>query len=115
MLYSVESDKRRVFYGTDTATLLDQTWQAFHHYKMRFDVVILDHTYGLNEPGNDHMNALQVIEHITRMNSEGLLAKNARAFATHIAHEGNPPHPALEIFAKQHGYDIAYDGLSLEV
>jgi len=115
MLYAVESDNRCIFYGTDTATFLDQTWQAFHDNRMRFDVLILDHTYGLDQSGNDHMNSNQVIEHIERMSNEGLLAKNARAFATHIAHAGNPPHPTLEIYAKQHGYDIAFDGLSLEV
>ena len=115
MLYAVESDKRCIFYGTDTATFFDQTWQAFHQYKMRFDVVILDHTYGLNRSGSDHLNANQVIEHITRMRNEGLFAPNARAFATHIAHEGNPVHPELVNFAKQHGYEIAFDGLSLEV
>lgn len=115
MLYTVESDKRCIFYGTDTAALLEQTWQAFHQHKMQFDVVILDHTYGPEQPGSDHLSASQVIEHVTRMRNEGLLAQNARAFATHIAHEGNPAHPELVNFAKKHGYEIAYDGLILEV
>jgi len=115
MLYAVESENLSIFYGTDTAAFFDQTWEAFHHHKMRFDVVILDHTYGFDQSGNDHMNAAQMIEHFTRMRNEGLLVENARAFATHIAHEGNPPHPTLEKFAEQHGYDIAYDGLSLEI
>jgi len=115
MLYAVESGGRCIFYGTDTAALFDQTWQAFHDNKMRFDVVILDHMYGLTQHGDDHMNAHQVIGHITRMSIEGLLAKNARVFATHISHGCNPPHPELEIYAKEHGYAIAYDGLSIEV
>lgn len=49
------------------------------------------------------------------MRVEGLLVKGGRAFATHIAHEGNPPHPELAAFAAQHGYEVAYDGLRLEV
>ena len=44
---------------------------------------------------------------------ESLLARNARIFATHISHEGNPPHPALAEFAARHGYEIAYDGLEV--
>ena len=115
MVYAVESDKRCFFYGTDTATFFEQTWHAFHQYKMRFDVVILDHTYGLIKSGSDHLNANQVIEHITRMRNEGLLTPNSRAFATHIAHEGNPVHQELVIFAKQHGYEVACDGLCFEV
>lgn len=115
MLYAVEVDGRSVFYGTDTAVLPEPTWQAFHKHQMRFDLVILDHTYGPPQEGSDHLNAHQVIEHVARMRSEGLLTHNARAFATHIAHEGNPAHPELVEFAKQHGYEVAYDGLVLEI
>lgn len=115
MLYSVESNGRAIFYGTDTAALFEQTWQAFHQYQMLFDLVILDHTYGPNQPGSDHLSAHQVIEHAQRMRHEGLLKRSARVFATHIAHEGNPAHPELVEFASQNGYEIAYDGLVLEI
>jgi len=115
MLYAIQSDGRTVFYGTDTATLQEETWRAFHRYKLQFDVVILDHTYGPNQPGSDHLSAHQVIDHVSRMRDEGLLRRNGRTFATHIAHEGNPAHPALEEFAKQNGYEVAYDGLVLAI
>jgi phosphoribosyl 1,2-cyclic phosphodiesterase len=115
MLYSVEANGHGIFYGTDTATLPEQTWQGFHQYKVQFDLVILDHTYGPNQPGGDHLSAQQVIEHVKRMHGEGLLKSNARVFATHIAHEGNPAHPELAEFAKQNGYEVAYDGFVLEV
>jgi phosphoribosyl 1,2-cyclic phosphate phosphodiesterase len=115
MLYSVESNGRSIFCGTDTATLFEETWQAFHQFQMNFDLVILDHTYGPSQPGSDHLSAHQVIEHVKRMRHEGLLKSNGHAFATHIAHEGNPAHPELVEFATQNGYEIAYDGLVLEI
>jgi phosphoribosyl 1,2-cyclic phosphate phosphodiesterase len=115
MLFSVESNGCTIFYGTDTASLFEQTWQAFHQFQIVFDIVILDHTYGPDQPGSDHLSAHQVIEHIQRMRSEGLLNSNGRAFATHIAHEGNPSHPELVKFAIKNGYEIAYDGLVLEI
>lgn len=88
VLYAVESDGRSIFYGTDTASLPDSTWQAFHQLQMRFNLVILDHTYGLKQAsGSDHLNASQFIEHVARMREEGLMMPNARVFATHIAHE----------------------------
>lgn len=113
LLYAVEADGRSIFYGVDTATLPEETWQAFHRHKLRFDVVILDHTYGPDETGSDHLNARQFIEHVARLRQEGLLADKARAFATHIAHAGNPVHPELAGFAARHGYEIAYDGLTM--
>jgi len=113
LLYAVEADGRTIFYGTDTGALLEETWQAFHRHKLRFDVVILDHTYGPDESGRDHLSAQQFIEHVARMRKEGLLTDQARIFATHVAHAGNPAHPELADFAARHGYEVAYDGLTV--
>ena len=115
LLYSVEQGDKAIFYATDTANLPLETWQAFYDFKMRFDLVILDHTYGPDQQGNDHLSAHQVIEHVTRMRKEGFLKPNARVFATHIAHEGNPPHPDLVAFGEKNGYEIAFDGLVFEI
>ena len=46
-----------------------------------------------------------------RRNTEG----DGRVFATHIAHEGNPTHAQLEMFAERNGYKVAYDGLVITV
>jgi|CZKR01.1.fsa_nt_gi phosphoribosyl 1,2-cyclic phosphate phosphodiesterase len=115
MLYAIEAAGCAVFYGTDTAALFEQTWQTFRRHKMRFDVVILDNTYGPEQPGSDHLSAHQVIEHANRMRAEGVLGSHARIFATHIAHQGNPAHPSLAAFAKAHGYEVAYDGLVIRI
>jgi phosphoribosyl 1,2-cyclic phosphate phosphodiesterase len=113
LLYAVTTDERAIFYGTDTGALPEETWQAFHRRKLRFDVVILDHTYGPDEDGSDHLSARQFIEHVTRIRAEGLLTDRARLLATHVAHAGNPPHPELAAFAMRHGYEVAYDGLTV--
>ncbi len=113
LLYAVEAGGRSMFYGTDTAPLPEETWEDFRRLRMRFDIAILDHTYGPGVSAGDHLNTEQFIAHIVRMRRESLLARNARIFATHISHEGNPPHPALAEFAARHGYEIAYDGLEV--
>jgi phosphoribosyl 1,2-cyclic phosphodiesterase len=115
LLYAVESEGRSIFYGTDTAALPEKTWQAFHQFGVNFDLVILDHTYGPEQEGDDHLNAWGLIKHIERMRVEGLIKESGRVFATHIAHEGNPIHTKLAAFASQHGYEVAYDGLTLQV
>lgn len=115
LLYAIEKDGRSIFYGTDTATFFEEVWQAFHQRKMRFDLVVLDHTYGPDEPGSDHLSAHQVIKHMKRLREEGILKEDGRVFVTHIAHEGNPVHPELKEFASRHGYEVAYDGLGITV
>jgi phosphoribosyl 1,2-cyclic phosphate phosphodiesterase len=61
------------------------------------------------------MSAREFIAHLARLREENLLAPGARVFATHIAHPGNPVHPELVEFAAPHGYEIAYDGLTVSV
>ena len=114
-LYAIEREGRSMFYGTDTAALAESTWQAFHQQGMRLDLVVLDHTYGPEEQGGDHLSARQLVAHAGRMREEGLLQAEGRVLATHIAHEGNPPHSELAAFASAHGYEVAYDGLTVTV
>ena len=111
MLYAIQMDRRSIFYGADTATLFEETWRAFHKHNLQFDLVVLDHTYGPDEPGGDHLSAHQLVEHAERMREEGLLSDRGRVFATHIFHEGNPTHAELTDVASKHGYEVAYDGL----
>ena len=113
--YAIESNGSRVFYGTDTGVFFEETWQAFRDLNMKFDLVVLDHSFGLTNSGTFHMNAKEVIEHFARFKQEGLLNPGARTFATHIAHDANPVHPELVSFASHYGYEIAYDGLTLEI
>jgi phosphoribosyl 1,2-cyclic phosphate phosphodiesterase len=113
LLFSITEGNSTIFYGTDTDVLDEETWKAFHNLKLKFDLIILDHTYGLNADSGGHLNANRFIEHINRMKEEKLTKQNARFFATHLSHEGNPPHEELSEFGKQHGYEIAYDGLIL--
>jgi phosphoribosyl 1,2-cyclic phosphate phosphodiesterase len=115
MLYAIQGNGRAVFYGTDTAGLFEETWRAFREREIRFDLIILDHTYGRDQTGDDHLSASEVIEHAARARREGVLHPDGRVFATHIAHEGNPPHPELARFASENGYEVAYDGLIVEI
>ena len=114
-LYAIEHEGRSMFYGIDTAALTEDTWEALGQRRTPFDLVVLDHTYGPEEEGTDHLSARQLIEHARRMRACGLLKYDGRVFGTHIAHEGNPPHSKLAAFASAHGYEIAYDGLTVTV
>lgn len=115
LLYVIERDGRSLFYGTDTGPLLEATWAALRTGRHRFNVVILDHTFGVKERATGHLNREQFLEQIVRMRDEGLLADGARVFAHHLAHHSNPVHPELVAIAAQGGYEVAYDGLTVTV
>lgn len=114
-LYAIERENLSVFYGSDTGEFLDVTWEALQELKIKFDLVILEHTKGINDYFDFHLNAGQMIDHFTRMKHEGMLKSNAKVIATHIAHDTNPTYPSLIEYANQHGYEIAYDGMVVDL
>ena len=77
--------------------------------------MVFDHTYGPGQVASDHLSARQVIDHVKLARSEGILKPSAHALGTHISHEGNPTHSELSEFASKNGYEIAYDGLTIEI
>ena len=111
LLWAVTENDFTLFYGTDTDLLLAETWKAFREKNLKFNVVVLDHTYGPGTDGGGHLNAEKFVQQIQRMKAEHFLADYARILATHISHEGNPPHAELSEYAARFGYEIAYDGL----
>lgn len=114
LLFAIEAGGAGLLYATDTAALPEETWKGLDQLGLKFSIVILDHTYGPGLPGADHLCATEVAAHVARLRREGLLAPEGRAFATHISHEGNPPHPELSAYAAGQGYEVAYDGLLVE-
>ena len=115
LLYAIEQGHRAVFYGTDTSVLSEEVWDHLQRQRTRYDVVILDHTYGIgldSRPG-DHLASRDVIAHARRFRESGLLKENGAVYATHLSHEGNLEHDELDEYAREHGYRVAFDGLKL--
>ncbi|MCE5324520.1 hypothetical protein LLG46_14565 [bacterium] len=113
LIYSISEDDFTLLYATDTDSFRKDVITSFVNKKMRFNVVILDHTYGPNADSGGHLNANRFIEQLELLKEQNLLSDNARILATHISHEGNPPYTELSNYAKQFGYEIAYDGMAV--
>lgn len=111
VVWALSREGRTLLYATDTKTLPEATWRGFRDDGLRFDLVVLDHTYGEVDDIRDHLTAREVAAHAGRFRDEGLLAPGARVFGTHISHESAPPHPELSDIALRLGYEIAFDGL----
>ncbi|MBA2596746.1 MAG: hypothetical protein H0V00_09010 [Chloroflexia bacterium] len=115
LLHIIERDGRALFYATDTGPLPDAAWEILAGWGGRFDVVVLDHTFGMKERSTGHNNTEQFMETIDRLRADGLLADGCRIFAHHIGHHSNPDHDALSLFAASRGYAVAHDGLTVQV
>ena len=117
LLYSIAQGDQAVFYGTDTSVLSEEVWERLQQERTRYDVVILDHTYGIGFESRpeDHLASKDVAAHANRFRECGLLKDNGVVYATHLSHEGNLEHDELDEYARGHGYRVAYDGLRLQL
>ena len=117
LLYSIVQGDHAVFYGTDTSVLSEEVWERLQLEHIRYDVVILDHTYGIGFESRpaDHLASKDVAAHADRFRECGLLKDNGLVYATHLSHEGILEHDELDAYAMEQGYRVAYDGLRLQL
>ena len=117
LLYAIEQGRQAIFYGTDTSVLPEHVWEHLSIAGTQFDLLILDHTYGVGIDASppDHLAAVDVIGHVDRFRRSGLLKDGASVYATHISHEGYLEHDELDAYAAANEYSIAYDGLTLTI
>jgi phosphoribosyl 1,2-cyclic phosphate phosphodiesterase len=115
MLYLIERAGRVIFYGTDTGEMPQATWDVLRGYGRACDLVVLDHTFGYKGRATIHLNTEQFLEQVAELRAIGLVTAQTRIFATHIGHHSNPTHEALVTLAQAHGYEVAYDGLAVDL
>ncbi len=117
LLYSIVRGDHAVFYGTDTSVLSEEVWEQLQLERARYDVVILDHTYGIGFESRpaDHLASKDVTAHADRFRECGLLKDDGVVYATHLSHEGSLEHDELDEYAMERGYRVAYDGLRLQL
>lgn len=116
-VYKIEDGNCCMLYGIDTSVIDEAVWCHLETNKTKFDLVILDCTYGVGYESRqgDHLAAKDFIEHVKRFNDSGLLKETGQIYASHISHEGILEHSKYDEYAKSNGYRIAFDGLSIIV
>ena len=115
LVFAIRNEGNSIFYGTDTDELSSVSLTALVECGWKYDIVILDHTYGWDIDGGGHLNGNKFVAIMDFMNKNQLVNDDTRFFATHISHEGNPPHEAFNKIAAKYGYEAAYDGLQIEI
>jgi phosphoribosyl 1,2-cyclic phosphate phosphodiesterase len=115
MLFAIERRGRRLFYGTDTTTLPEETWPRLAALGWTFDIVVFDHNDGFERPVSaTHMGSEGMLREVARMRELGLVSTASRVIGTHLGHHSNGPHSVQARRAAELGYEIAWDGLVVE-
>lgn len=104
-----------IFYGCDTGPPREEAWAVLRRF--RFDAVILDATGGDAEPQAFpyHLTLQGVQDVVQRMRDEGLLRAATRVVLAHIDAHHWPLHDEARARVELLGWELAYDGMCLEV
>jgi len=112
-IYIFEIGGQKLLYGHDSGIFPDESWSFID--KTRFDAVIFECTKG---PGKVavryHMGAEDVLEVKKRMEDNGSIDSKTRLYVTHFSHNGKLLHHELEEIFQPHGFEVAYDGKTVE-
>lgn len=116
MLFAIEKDGRALLWGSDTSILPDDVWPRVAAAGWHFDVVVFDHNDGFARHASEtHMGSGAVRAEFARMKQLGLVDEATRLFGTHLGHHSNSTHEVESARAREHGYDIAWDGLVVDI
>lgn len=116
MLFAIEREGRSLLWGSDTSVLPDDVWPSVAARGWRFDVVVFDHNDGFARDASEtHMGSGAVLREFARMEAFGLVNNATRLYGTHLGHHSNTTHEVEAAQAQEMGYDIAFDGLLVDI
>jgi phosphoribosyl 1,2-cyclic phosphate phosphodiesterase len=113
LIYLITYKGKKILYGTDLLDISEEEFNLLSNKKL--DILILDQTYGEGYNSGGHLDAGQLITIIDKLRQMNTVTDATLIYATHISHEGNHTHEKMQSLAKEHGYHIAYDGLTITI
>lgn len=114
-IYEIFDGNKRMLYGHDTGTFLDETWHYLEEYKPYFNLVSLDCTMGIaSSSGHHHMNVDDCVAVKDKMISIGCADKNTIFVLHHFSHNGHISYDDLVPYAENKGFLVSYDGMEIE-
>ena len=117
-IYMIEDDHSTMLYAHDTDVLPEETWEYLRSAGVIFDLVSMDCTEGAYEDlryeGHMCLGRNKVCR--DRMLEYGMAKEGTAFILNHFSHNGlNVNYLEFSEIAKGEGFEISYDGMTVEV
>lgn len=112
-IYSFSLGGKTILYGHDSGYFPEETWEALNGF--RFDLVVLDCTFGNIDWDSGHMGIKADAEVKKRLIETGCCNEKTVFIATHFSHNCAPFHDNMTGMAGEYGFIAAYDGMTIEI
>lgn len=117
LFYIIESDKT-ILYAHDTGYFYEEVFDFIKTKNFKFDLISMDCNYTdicpTTEEGR-HMDIDNVEKVIERLEKMGTVTDNTKKYINHFSHNSAPLHHRLEKAVNNFGYQVAHDGLCIEI
>lgn len=114
LIYLIEQDGKTLLYGNDTGIFPEETFEYLTGKKL--DLVSLDCTGGaIHADGHNHMGMESNIKVKERLIELGCVKEDTKWVLTHFSHNCQMTHEELVKEAEAIGFEVAYDGLEIEL
>jgi len=112
--YIIEKDGKRVLYTCDTGFYEQPSWDFIRGKKV--DLVISECTMGINRSDYKyHMGFNDVLDLKKKAEEIGFTDSNTQWVLTHFSHGGGLMHEEMEAIVKPEGFEVAWDGMEIEI
>lgn len=115
LLYAIEREGKRLLYAHDTGVLFDESVAALKDFGT-FNAISLDCTGALDqgEWRAVHMNLESCVRTMELFHNEGIANEKTIAVLSHFSHNGCANYDDLVKPARESGFLVAYDGMTIE-
>ena len=115
-MFLIEKNGRTILYATDTGYFHSATDNYLLKQGVKIDLLVLDCTKGDNDLVYDMNMSMKEGKAIAdRFAKKGLLAEDIKLVYTHFSHNSGQIYDDLVTLAEKYGFEVAYDGMEIEV
>lgn len=113
MVYLIEKDGKRIFYGNDSSFYGEEVWNYLKG--IHLDLISLDSTMAKYSGGNSHMGIEENVRAWKRFIELECADETTTVVVNHFSHNGKATHEELEEMVKPYGFLVSYDGMTVEI
>ncbi|MBQ8431355.1 MAG: MBL fold metallo-hydrolase [Clostridia bacterium] len=117
LFYALKYQGKTILYAHDTGFFFEEVFDYIKEKGLYFDMVSLDCTNAhlLSKPTGSHMGLNHNAEVLEKLREMGAVDEKTVCYVNHFSHNGNPLHDELSESAAKIGFNVSYDGLTLEI
>ena len=114
--YIISSEGIHILWLHDTGLMREETMRYIQNSGLYFAFVSLDCSlaYGMHTP-SDHMDILQCAQTVKALKSFRCVKESTLVYLSHISHLVDRTHQELSKEAEEFGFQVAYDGVEIDI